>query len=37
LRIDYVSEYVLTGRAVPAGWLWRRLTGTHEAERAPVE
>ncbi|GAA3346340.1 hypothetical protein GCM10020358_56950 [Amorphoplanes nipponensis] len=22
-----VSEYVLTGRTVPAGWLWQRLTG----------
>jgi Trk K+ transport system NAD-binding subunit len=28
LQIEYVSEYVLSGRHVPAGWLWRRLTGT---------
>ncbi|GIE95478.1 hypothetical protein Ari01nite_29430 [Paractinoplanes rishiriensis] len=37
LRIDYVSEYVLTGRAVPAGWLWRRLTRTPESDRVPVD
>ena len=22
-----VSEYVLTGRSVPSGWLWQRVTG----------
>jgi len=24
---DAVSEYVLRGRSVPAGWLWQRVTG----------
>jgi Trk K+ transport system NAD-binding subunit len=28
LHIEYVSEYVLSGRQVPASWLWQRLTGT---------
>lgn len=28
MHIEYVSEYVLSGRQVPASWLWRRLTGT---------
>jgi voltage-gated potassium channel len=28
LHIEQVTEYVLTGRHVPAGWLWRRLTHT---------
>jgi voltage-gated potassium channel len=28
LHIETVAEYVLSGRNVPAGWLWRRMTGT---------
>jgi voltage-gated potassium channel len=28
MHIEYVTEYVHTGRRVPAGWLWQRLTGT---------
>jgi Trk K+ transport system NAD-binding subunit len=28
MTIDYVSEYVLRGRRVPSGWLWRRLSRT---------
>jgi Trk K+ transport system NAD-binding subunit len=27
MTIGSVSEYVLSGRMVPAGWLWQRLTG----------
>jgi hypothetical protein len=28
MHIEYASEFVLAGRHVPAGWLWRRLTRT---------
>jgi Trk K+ transport system NAD-binding subunit len=27
LMIDAVPEYLVSGRRVPSGWLWRRLTG----------
>ncbi|NMO52836.1 potassium channel protein [Actinoplanes sp. TBRC 11911] len=28
-----VSEYVLSGRVVPSGWLWQRMTGRRSAAR----
>ncbi|MFQ1002782.1 potassium channel family protein [Modestobacter sp. SSW1-42] len=28
LEVDAVHEYVLTGRRVPAGWIWRKLSPT---------
>ena len=33
-----VSEYVLTGRSVPSGWLWQRVTGRmpHSAGHLPA-
>ena len=31
LELDAAREYVVTGRRVPTGWLWRRLTGTRAA------
>jgi voltage-gated potassium channel len=31
LELDAAREYVVTGRRVPTGWLWRRLTGTPAA------
>ena len=27
LLVDSVREYVATGRRVPAGWVWRKLSG----------
>jgi hypothetical protein len=27
LMVDAVPEYLVSGRRVPSGWLWRRLTG----------
>ena len=35
LVVDAVREYVATGRRVPSGWVWRKLSGTpREAEDA---
>ena len=31
LMVDAVPEYLISGRRVPSGWLWRRLTH-HESE-----
>jgi voltage-gated potassium channel len=31
LVVDAVREYVVSGRRVPSGWLWRRLNGTPAA------
>jgi voltage-gated potassium channel len=32
LLVQGVLEYVLTGRRVPAGWIWRRLTGRRRSD-----
>src|SRR3712207_3532670 len=34
LVVDAVREYVVTGRRVPSGWLWRRVTGSPGANEA---
>jgi voltage-gated potassium channel len=31
LVVDALPEYLVTGRRVPSGWVWRRLTGRHPA------
>ncbi|CCH87687.1 Putative K+ transporter with a NAD-binding domain [Modestobacter italicus] len=33
LMVDAVPAYLVTGRRVPSGWLWRRLTGYRPAPR----
>ena len=33
LMVDSVPAYLVTGRRVPSGWLWRRLTGYRPAPR----
>jgi voltage-gated potassium channel len=34
LMVDSVPEYLVSGRRVPSGWLWRRLTGYRSAPHA---
>src|SRR3712207_6137163 len=40
LVVDAVREYVVTGRRVPSGWLWRKLNGspvpTRDEETRPT-
>ncbi|MGY1631663.1 potassium channel family protein [Geodermatophilus sp. SYSU D01186] len=37
LLVDSVLEYVITGRRVPSGWVWRKISRTPaEAPRAPA-
>ncbi|MCV2491520.1 NAD-binding protein [Geodermatophilus sp. YIM 151500] len=36
LVVDGVAEYVTTGRRVPSGWVWRRLTRDRADRRRPV-
>ncbi|MGY1618538.1 potassium channel family protein [Geodermatophilus sp. SYSU D00691] len=36
LVVDAVLEYVVTGRRVPSGWIWRKLSRTPEREPEPA-
>ncbi|WP_448627596.1 potassium channel family protein [Geodermatophilus sp. URMC 64] len=36
LVVDSALEYVVSGRRVPSGWVWRKLTRSVEAEREPA-